>query len=47
VKKGNKDLLSAIYDSLTALHGNGEQKQIFGNYKVDAGLIVTPTVLTK
>jgi polar amino acid transport system substrate-binding protein len=47
VKKGNKDLLTALYDSLTVLHGNGEQKQIFGNYKVDAGLIVTPTVLTK
>jgi len=47
VKKGNKDLLTAIYDTLTLMHANGEEKQIFEAYKVDPGLIVTPVILTK
>ena len=47
VKKGNKDLLNAIHDALTVMHGNGEVKTIFATYKVDPSLIVVPQVLTK
>lgn len=47
VKKGNKDLLNAIYDAMTVLHGNGEEAKIFAAYKVDPSLIVVPQILTK
>ena len=46
-RKDSKDLSTAIYDTLTLMHGNGEQKQIFESYKVDPGLMVTPVILTK
>jgi polar amino acid transport system substrate-binding protein len=47
VKKGNKDLLNAIYDALTVMNSNGEEKNIYATYKVDPSLIVTPQIMTK
>jgi len=47
VKKGNKDLLTAIYDALTVMNKNGDEKNVYATYKVDPSLIVTPTIMTK
>jgi polar amino acid transport system substrate-binding protein len=47
VKKGNKDLLNAIYDALSEMHGSGEQEKIFASYKIDPTLIIAPQILTK
>lgn len=47
VKKGNKDLLTAIYDALTVMNRNGDEKNVYATYKVDPSLIVTPQIMTK
>jgi polar amino acid transport system substrate-binding protein len=40
VKKGNEDLLNAIYDAMRVLHDDGTEKQIIDSYKVDPSLIL-------
>jgi polar amino acid transport system substrate-binding protein len=40
VKKGNKDLLNALYDGLQAIQAEGKEKQIFTKYKIDVDMQV-------
>lgn len=47
VKKGNTDLVNAIYDSMRALAADGTQKAIFTKYSVDTALIVPPELRNK
>jgi polar amino acid transport system substrate-binding protein len=47
VKKGNKDLLQALYDGLTVLQANAEQKAILAKYKIDPELIVPASIKTE
>ncbi len=39
VKKGNEDLLKAIYDAMRVLQDNGTEKQILETYKIDPSLM--------
>ncbi len=46
VANGNKDLLNAITDGLTAVQTSGEAKKIFQTYGVDPGLELKAHILT-
>jgi polar amino acid transport system substrate-binding protein len=39
MKKGNEDLLKALYDALTVLQAEGVQKKVYEHYKLDPALI--------
>jgi polar amino acid transport system substrate-binding protein len=39
MKKGNEDLLKALYDALTVLQAEGFQKKVYEQYKLDPALI--------
>jgi len=39
MKKGNEDLLKALYDALTVLQAEGVQKKLYEHYKLDPALI--------
>jgi polar amino acid transport system substrate-binding protein len=45
VKKGNDDLLNAIYDAMRVLQDDGTEKQILESYNIDPSLILPVTVL--
>ena len=47
VKKGNGDLLRAIYDGLQAMQTEDKQKAIFAKYNIDADMQVTAAVKTE
>ena len=47
VKKGNEDLLKAIYDGLTVLQEDGRQKAIFAKYKIDPQMEVPAAIKTE
>ncbi|MEA2852968.1 MAG: polar amino acid transport system substrate-binding protein [Rhodospirillaceae bacterium] len=40
MKKGNEDLLKALFDALTVLQADGTQKKIYEQYKLDPALIL-------
>jgi polar amino acid transport system substrate-binding protein len=40
VKKGNNDLVKAMFDALRALQADGTQKAVFTKYSVDTSLII-------
>jgi polar amino acid transport system substrate-binding protein len=46
VKKGNKDLLQAIYDGVSIMQANGTQKALFEKYKIDPDLMVKAEIKT-
>lgn len=45
VKKGNEDLLKAIYDAMRVLQSNGTEQQILETYKIDPSLMEPVAVL--
>src|SRR5262249_51413852 len=47
VKKGNADLINAIYAAVRVRHKEGTQKGIFDKYAVDTTLIVDPELRKK
>lgn len=47
VKKGNKDLLQAIYDGMQIMQANGTQKVIFTKYHLDPDLALPATIKTE
>ena len=47
LKKGDTDLLNAVYDGLQALQANGTEKAIFEKYKVDPNLQIPATIKTE
>ena len=47
VKKGNADLLHAIYDGLQAIQAEGKEKAIFAKYKVDPEMQIPATIKTE
>jgi polar amino acid transport system substrate-binding protein len=47
LKKGDTDLLNAVYDGLQALQANGTEKAIFEKYKVDPNLQIPVTIKTE
>lgn len=47
VKKGNADLLHAIYDGLQVMQADGKQKAIFAKYKIDTDMEVPAAVKTE
>jgi polar amino acid transport system substrate-binding protein len=47
VKKGNKDLLQAIYDGMQIMQANGTQKMIFTKYHLDPDLALPATIKTE
>lgn len=47
VKKGNDDLVHAIYDAMRILQADGTQKAVFAQYNVDPSLIVPVELRTK
>ena len=47
VKKGNTDLLNAIYDGLQVMQSEGMQKDIFSKYKIDPDMQVPATIKTE
>jgi len=47
MKKGNKDLVKAIFDAMRALQADGTQKAIFTKYNVDTSLIIPIALRTK
>jgi polar amino acid transport system substrate-binding protein len=46
VKKGNKELLQAIYDGISIMQANGTQKALFEKYKIDPDLMVKAEIKT-
>jgi polar amino acid transport system substrate-binding protein len=44
VKNGNKDLLQAIFDGISALQANGKQVELFKKYNIDKDLLVKAEV---
>lgn len=47
VKKGNVDLLHAIYDGLQAVQANGTHKAILAKYKIDQDLMLAAAIKTE
>ena len=47
VKKGNTDLLRAIYDGLQVMQSEDKQKAIFAKYKIDGDMQVTAAIKTE
>lgn len=47
VKKGNNDLVNAIFDAMRALQADGTQKAVFTKYNVDTSLIIPIALRTK
>jgi len=47
VKKGNNDLVNAVFDSMRALQADGTQKAVFTKYNVDTSLIIPIALRTK
>jgi polar amino acid transport system substrate-binding protein len=47
VKKGNDDLVKAIYDGIKIMQANGTQKKIFAKYNTDAALQIPVEIKTK
>jgi polar amino acid transport system substrate-binding protein len=47
VKKGNDDLVKAIFDAMRALQADGTQKAVFTKYSVDTSLIIPIALRTK
>lgn len=47
VKKGNKDLMNAIYDGMQIMQANGTQKKVFEKYHLDPDLIVPAAIKTE
>lgn len=47
VKKGNKDLLQAIYDGMQIMQANGTQKKVFTKYHLDPDLAVPAAIKTE
>lgn len=47
VKKGNDDLVKAVYDGIKIMQANGTQKKIFAKYNTDAALQIPVEIKTK
>ncbi len=47
VKKGNADLLHAIYDGLQVMQAEGKEKLIFAKYKIDGDMQIPAAVKTE
>jgi polar amino acid transport system substrate-binding protein len=47
MKKGNDDLVKAIFDAVRALQADGTQKATFAKYNVDTALIIPIALRTK
>ena len=47
VKKGNADLLHAIYDGLQAVQANGKQAATSAQYKIDTDMLVPAAIKTE
>jgi polar amino acid transport system substrate-binding protein len=47
VKKGNTDLIHAIYDGLQIMQANGTQKKVFIKYHLDPDLAVPAAIMTE
>ncbi len=47
VKKGNTDLLNAIYDGLRVMQANGTEKAIFAKYKIDGNMEIPAAIKTQ
>jgi polar amino acid transport system substrate-binding protein len=45
VKKGNADLVNALYDAMRVLHDDGTEKQVLDTYKIDPALMLPIAVL--
>jgi polar amino acid transport system substrate-binding protein len=47
IKKGNEDLVKAIYDGLKIMQANGTQKEIFARYNTDDALQIPVVIKTE